>query len=298
MQILDDVKELSPKLLNSIPKLKENDVAVFRLKNAFVKDGSRDFPSCPEFVQLSGVQQITDPYEVGGPKSKKIATFIKGYTSMGGGSQARPVYQALEFKKGELRTSDPAIYQFAMRNKDNESNFYRKQMGAKFAPKFELVGTKRVTSFMQLADMRYQAEKMIRESSWQYLKEVAAKMNTSPDAKLHVKSFLEGFTNKPDEVKYELIQLAHTFPKQVMGAHPDQKTQLRVQIYDAQVYAVLTFDGGAYWLDTDTDMVELHKPEADIDKVESLITYLMSEEGKKNYQLFAKMLRQALNVTK
>ena len=295
--VLDLVKPLSEKLIKSIPPLKDGEVATFRLKNAFVKDGSREEPSCPEFVQMSGKQTIRDPYEEDGSKTKIMGTYPYKYKVVNGMSQ--PVYQDLQFIKGEMKlTSDrEAEYFFAMRNIHNESNKYRKQMGGKHAPKFYLVGTKEVaTPLIQMTDMRYFAEKMVRESGFKYLREVAAKLNQSPDARLHVKSFREGFTENPDTIKYELIQLAHTYPKQVMAAHPDEKTKLRVHIYDAQVYGILVFEKGAFQLDTNDEFIELLKPEEDIERVDSLINYFMSEQGKQNYLLFAKTLKKALNV--
>lgn len=300
MQVLDNVKPLSSKLLDTIPPLKDGEVAIFRLKNAFIKEGGREEYSCPETVQMSGLQTVMDPYvEKGESKTKIIGTYIKDYRQLGSG-QARPVYQDLEFRKGELRlTSDrQAEYEFAMRNIHNESNKYRKQMGGKHAPKFFLVGTKEITTFMQMSDMKYHAEKLIRESNFTYLREVATKLNMSVDAKLHVKSFSNGITINAETMKYEMIQLARTYPKQVMAAHPDDKIRLRVQIYDAQVYGVLMFEKGAYQLDTTTDFVELFKPEEDVDKIDSLIDYFMSEKGDKHYQLFAITLRKALNVSK
>jgi hypothetical protein len=154
-------------------------------------------------------------------------------------------------------------------------------MGAKQAPRFFLVGTKEVATFIQMTDMKYYAENMIRTSTFQGLREVAVKLNQSPDTRLHVKSFKEGFAENPDTMKYELIQLAHTYPKQVMTA---------------QVYGLLVFEKNAYQLDTNSEFVELFKPEADVDKVDSLINYFMSDAGTKNYTLFATTLKKALSV--
>lgn len=294
--VLDLVKPLSDKLVKGLPRIKDGEVAVFRLKNAFVKDGSREEPSCPEVVQMSGKQTVRDPYETEGSQTKIMGTYPYKYKSVNGVSE--PVYMGLTFIKGELKlTADrEAEYIFAMRNIHNESNKYRKQMGGKSAPKFFLVGTKEVSTFIQMTDMRYHAEDMIRKSTFQNLREVATKLNESPDGRLHIKSFKAGFAENPDTMKYELITLAHLYPKQVMGAHPDEKTRVRVQIYDAQVYGILVFEKNAYQLDTNSDFKEIFKPEEDKDKVDSLIDYFMSEAGKQNYVLFATTLKKALNV--
>jgi len=294
--VLDLVRPLSEKLVKGLPRIKDGEVAVFRLKNAFVKDGSREEPSCPEVVQMAGKQTIRDPGEKEGDQTKIMGTYPYKYKFTNGVSE--PVYMGLTFIKGELKlTADrEAEYIFAMRNIHNESNKYRKQMGGKSAPKFFLVGTKEVSTFIQMTDMKYHAEKMVRESGFEYLKQVATKLNESPDTRLHVKSFKAGFAENPDTMKYELIQLAHTFPKQVMAAHPDEKTRVRVQIYDAQVYGVLVFEKQAYQLDTNSEFVEIFKPEEDVDKVDSLINYFMSDGGTKHYTLFAQTLKKALSV--
>jgi hypothetical protein len=299
MQLLDNVRPLSEKILKSIPPLKDGEVAIFRLKNAFQKESGREEPSTPEIWQLPGNLIINDPYDEQS-KTKTIGTFITDYRPTGSAGQVRPVYKPLIFEKGELKiTSDrQAEYIFAMAHIDNESNRYRKQMGAKKAPKFFLVNSKQNNSFLQLSDMKYQAEKMVRESSFQYLREVAATLNLSPDANLHVKSFVNGSTINSEAMKYEMIQLAQRFPKQVMAAHPEPKIKLRVQIYDAQVFGVLMFEKGAYHLDTNKDFIELHKPDEDKDKIDSLVEYFMSETGKTHYLDFAKALKTALNANK
>lgn len=301
MQLLDNVKPLSDKILKAIPPLKDGEVAVFRLKNAYQKEAGREEPSCPEVWQLPGNVIINDPYVPEGENTTKtIGSYILDYKPTGQAGQIRPHYKPLVFEKGELRiTSDrQAEYVFAMAYPENESNRFRKQMGAKKLPKFYLVNTKQTNTFLQLSDMKYQAEKMVRESSFQYLREVAALLNQSPDTNLHVKSFVNGSTINSEAMKYEMIQLAQRYPKQLMAAHPDAKIKLRVQIYDAQVFGILQFEKGAYQLDTDNNFVELHKPDEDRDKIDSLVEYFMSEDGKQNYLLFAKTLKKAVSANK
>lgn len=302
MQLLDNVKPLSEKILKSIPPLKEGEVAVFKLKNAFKQEAGREEPSCPEIYQIPGTCIINDPYvPQGESKTKTIGTFITDYKATGTAGQVRPVYKPLVFEKGELKITHDrqAEYIYAMAHKENESNRYRKQMGAKREPKFYLVNTKSVSNFLQLSDMKYQAEKTIRESSFLQLREIAAKLNDSPDTNMHVKSFVQGSTTSSEAMKYEMIQIAQKFPKQVLAAHPDEKTKLRVQIYDAQVFGVLIFEKGTYWIDpTDKDFIEVHTPDPDTDKIDSLISYFMSEGGKQHYIAFAQTLRKALSVDK
>lgn len=296
-QIFDDVKPLSKKL--QVAPLKDGEVAVFRLTKAFLKDPSREEPTCPEVVQLSGVEQINDPGEEGANRSKKIATTIKEYKAIGKSGQVKPVYEPLIFIKGELRISaaEQAKYAFAMRSKKNTSNRFRKLMGASAKDElntFYLLGSKETVSVMKLADMQYYAEKLIREGTLAELKEIAVTLNANPDQRFKVRSYIDGATVESDKLKWDLIQLAKAFPRQVVAACPNDEAKLKVQIYDALVYGVLTFEKESYFLLGDNDMIEIHTPESDMDKVDSLIKFFMSDKAK--YTLFARALKKALQI--
>lgn len=296
-QIFDDVKPLSKKL--QVAPLKDGEVAVFRLTKAFLKDPSREEPTCPEVVQLSGVEQVNDPGEEGVNRSKKIATTIKEYKSIGKSGQVKPVYEPLIFIKGELRISaaEQAKYAFAMRSKKNTSNRFRKLMGASAKDElntFYLLGSKENISVMKLADMQYYAEKLIREGTLTDLKEIAVTLNANPDQRFKVRSYIEGATVDSEKLKWDLIQLAKAFPRQVVAACPNDEAKLKVQIYDALVYGVLTFEKESYFLLGDNDMIEIHTPESDMDKVDSLIKFFMSDKAK--YTLFARALKKALQI--
>lgn len=296
-QIFDDVKPLSKKL--QVAPLKDGEVAVFRLTKAFLKDPSREEPTCPEVVQLSGVEQINDPGEEGTNRSKKIATTIKEYKAIGKSGQVKPVYEPLIFIKGELRISaaEQAKYAFAMRSKKNTSNRFRKLMGASAKDElntFYLLGSKETVSVMKLADMQYYAEKLIREGTLAELKEIAVTLNANPDQRFKVRSYIDGATVDSERLKWDLIQLAKAFPRQVVAACPNDEAKLKVQIYDALVYGVLTFEKESYFLLGDNDMIEIHTPESDMDKVDSLIKFFMSDKAK--YTLFARALKKALQI--
>lgn len=296
-QIFDDVKPLSKKL--QVAPLKDGEVAVFRLTKAFLKDPSREEPTCPEVVQLSGVEQINDPGEEGANRSKKIATTIKEYKAIGKSGQVKPVYEPLIFIKGELRISaaEQAKYAFAMRSKKNTSNRFRKLMGASAKDElntFYLLGSKETVSVMKLADMQYYAEKLIREGTLAELKEIAVTLNANPDQRFKVRSYIDGATVDSERLKWDLIQLAKAFPRQVVAACPNDEAKLKVQIYDALVYGVLTFEKESYFLLGDNDMIEIHTPESDMDKVDSLIKFFMSDKAK--YTLFARALKKALQI--
>lgn len=296
-QIFDDVKPLSKKL--QVAPLKDGEVAVFRLTKAFLKEPSREEPSCPEVVQLSGVEQINDPGEEGVARSKKIATTVKEYKAIGKNGQVKPIYEPLVFIKGEMRVSaaEQAKYAFAMRSKKNTGNRYRKLMGASAKDEvntFYLLGSKETVSVIKLADMQYYAEKMIREATLSTLKEIAITLNANPDQRFKVRSYIDGAQVDSEKLKWDLIQLAKAYPRQVVGACPNDEAKLKVQIYDALVYGVLTFEKDSYFLLGDNDMIEIHTPESDMDKVDSLIKFFMSDKAK--YALFAKALKKALQI--
>jgi len=298
MEVLDDIKPLSKKLKETIPPLKDGEVAIFRLRRAFLKDPSREQPSCPEVCQYSGVEQIVDPFEEGGSKTKKIGTFIKEYKQMGKSNQVKPIYEPLVFIRGELRvgSDNPALYEFMMRSKHNGSNKFRKLMGAKKEPEYSLLGTKEITNMVQIEELRFQAEKMVRESTFDILKNIATKLNASPDVRLKVKSYNAGVSVDPQGMKTEIIQLARQFPKQVISASPDEKSQIKVQVYDGMLFGILYFEKKSYNLIEANDIVEIFTPESDIDSVDSLVNYFMSAEGNKNYKKFALALQKALKV--
>lgn len=301
-EIYDDVKPLSKRL--QVPPLKDGQVAVFRLTKAFIKSEAKELPLCPEVVQINGVEKIVDIGEDGPARSKKMATTIIDYKQIGTSGQVKPIYEKPRFIKGELRVSNTnhALYQFLMRSRKNTSNRFRKAMGAMPADEvnsFFEVGTKEVTSLMKLSDMKFYAEKLIREASFKDLREIAVVLNANPDPRYKVHTFIDGATNDPEKMKYEMIQLAQQFPKQLIAASPDNKAKLKVQIYDGLVYGVLMYEKDTYYLSKDSSVEELFKPEEDTDKIESLCNFFMGDEeslGRKKYVEFATQLKKAIRV--
>jgi hypothetical protein len=299
-QLLDNVKPLSKKILDTIPPLKDGEVAVFRLTNAYVKEDNREEFSVREVAQFSGVEQVNDPFDDVN-KTKLIGTFIKDYKALGNTGKVKPIYEPVVFVRGEVRigSDNIALYNYMMTSKKSGANKFRMKMGAKKGskPEWELVGMKSVINMIQVEELRFQAERMIRESQIEELKSIATKLNESPDVRFKVKSYVPGSLKvDPQSMKLELIQLARQFPKQVISASSDEASKLKVQIYDAMVYGILIFERNAYHLLTDKDIFELYTPESDTDSVESLIKYFTSEQGNKNYVKFATELKKALKV--
>jgi len=299
MEVLNDVKPLSKKLRDTIPPLKDGEVAIFRLSNAFVKEDTRESPSVREVAQFSGIEQINDPFDDEMP-TKKICTFIKDYKQIGTSGQVKPIYEPIIFVRGEKRVGadDKALYEFMMRSKKSGANKFRNLMGAKKGskPEWILLGTKEITNAVQLDELKFEAEKMIRGSNFDVLKGIATMLNASQDLRLHVKSYNAGVSVDPQGMKTEIIQLARMYPKQVISASPDERSKYKVQIYDAMIFGILFFEKKAYHLIDQKDIKELFAPESDIDSIDSLIDYFMSEKGKKHYVMFAQALKTALKV--
>jgi len=300
MEVLNDVKPLSKKLRETIPPLKDGEVAIFRLSNAFVKEDSREQPSVREVAQFSGIEQVNDPFDEDGLATKKICTFIKDYKQVGTSGQVKPVYEPVVFIRGEKRVTsdDKAMYEFMMRSKRSAANKFRNIMGAKKGskPEWVLLGTKELTNAVQLDELKFEAEKMIRGSNFDVLKGIATMLNASVDTRLHVKSYNAGVSVDPQGMKTEIIQLAKLYPKQIISASPDERAKYKVQIYDAMIFGILFFEKKAYHLIDQKEIKELFTPESDIDSIESLIDYFMSEKGKKDYVKFAQALKTALKV--
>lgn len=297
MQVLDDVKPLSSKL--EVEPLKEGEVAVFRLKRAFLKDGLHEEPTCPEVAQYPGVELIVDPFEKGPNKSKKIGSRILDYKQVQ--NQLKPVYQPLIFIKGDLRigADNPGLYTLAMRSKHCASNRFRKQMGGKGLPLWYLVGQDQIVTQAMAEELRFQVEKMLRGCKFDELKAIAFKLNQSPDNRLHIRSYNPGVSEDPQSIKLELINRAKQYPKQVAYASDDVEAKKRVQIYDALSLGILWNEPnkGYRFFDEKDETIDLIQPEAGSDPVESLIKFFEGEKGAASYVKFAAALKKALKVT-
>lgn len=296
MEILNNVKELSTKL--QVQPLRENEVATFRLKRAFLKDGLHEDPTCPEVAQYSGTEDINDPGEKGALRSKLIGTKIIKYKQ--NQNQLIPVYEPLKFIRGYNRvgSDNHALYTMLMRSKKSGANRFRKQMGAKGEPEWELVGADQVVSQLMVEELRYQAEKLIREAKIDQLKVIAMKLNMSPDKRLHIASYQPGIKEEPQSIKLELIQKAKQYYKQVVYASDDAGAKRMVEVYDGVTYGILYNDPNkGYQLTTENDdVVDLIKTEPGKEPVVALIEYFESEKGAKDYVKFVTSLKKALKI--
>lgn len=296
MEILNDVKELSLKY--QVPPLKEGEVAVFRLKNAGLRDGLHEEPTCPEIAQYSGVEQVNDPGEKGKDRNKKIGTFIKDYKQVQ--NQLKPIYNSVTFIRGYCRVSadDHGTYTMLMRSKKSGANRFRKIMGAKGEPVWELVGQDQVVSQLLIEELKFLAKKAVKESNITQLKVIAQKLNSSPDQRLHIASYKAGVKEDPQSIKLELMQKANQFYKQIVYACDDATAKKQVEVYDGLTYGILYLDKNkGYQVTTvEDETIDVLRPTPGEEPVDCLIKYFETERGQKDYEKFVASLRKALKI--
>jgi len=230
-----------------------------------------------------------------------MATYVTENKIVAGRLQA--IYKAPQFIKGYCvvkGADEPGLYERMMRSKMCVSNKYRRPMGATGKTKdlYVLVEDKKeINDQLMLTDLRLDAQIMIKQGDWIKLKAIAEKLNTSPDVRHHIKSYRPGDTKDLQGMKLELMNVAQMYPKAVIVCSDDAKAILTVQVMEALNFGVLIFDKDAYWImDTVKGLKKVYQPAPDEDHKESLIAYLMSEKGEKDYVLLGIELEKALGV--
>lgn len=291
---------LSEKL--RVKKIQSEERIVFQLMNAFKKDHGREGNTVPEVYALSKQCSVVDPYAVGGPRSVMIGNVesVMPQELPDGKTLMKPVLKPVEFIRGfcVLNQDKMNTYFYLMRRKDNDSNPFRMIMGGRSKQAvFKLVEDKKeISNQLMLEDLRYEAEKLVRETrDVLKLKAIAEKLNKSPDQRLWITSYRPGVLEDSQAIKLDLIQRVKTFPKAIIYASGDQQSMLRVQIHEALNFGVLMMENSTYYL-IGKDLKELYKPSPDEEKIESLIKYFMSAEGNLAYAEFSKTLKEALKT--
>lgn len=282
------------------------ETAVFKLVNAFKKEHDRDGNSVPEVYAFSPRITVTDPYFKGPDKKPRARQVTIGNVVTwetidlpDGQSKTRPVTKPVEFVRGffTCNAQKNETFEYLMRRPDNESNPFRAVMGGKTkAVKFKLVDDKKeISNVLMMEELIYQATVLVREMRDPLkLKALAEKLNKSPDANMHIRAY-NSVTGNGDvsAIKLELIQRVKLYPKAILYAGGEAKDMVKVQVFEGINFGIIIFEAGSYFL-LGKELEELFKPEPDKDKVESLIEYFMSEEGKEAYAKFATVLKTAL----
>lgn len=296
-QVLSETLKVAP--------LKGEEVATFILLSKTIKEKNRDEPSGPKRYKISERQNVTDPYDKNGNTRKTIGNPIGMEQAMEGGrpkvdAQGMPVmimrYEKPEFVDGivEVRADENAKYEYFMRRKDNVSNPFRLIMGGKrVRAVFKLMDDKKeVQDLLQHKEIAWVAQKLVREAKLTDLKAIATKMNESPDPRLHIPSLNGGDSQA---IKLDMIRMSENYPKFLIAASDDNKSKLKVQIYECISLGILVIDQGTFYL-LGKDTKEIHKPAPDKEAVESLMEFFMGDKGREKYLETAEVLRKSLKA--
>lgn len=292
--IVDDVQPLSAKLREGL-QLKEGERAVFKLLSVGKREPGREEPTAPEVYKMAAKESILDPFDDN--KRKTFAGPLKEHKLVG--TRMVAIYHSPEFIRGYFTvTEDTEMYIRMMRSKHNVSNKFAKKMGKGGRPLFMLVSeAKELNDQLQIDDLKYYAETIVRNATYEELKTICVALKKSPDARLHVKAYTPGERENHPAIKIELTYIAKLYPKQVISASDDGKSKLQVQIFDAMNLQILVFEQGAYSMfDPKGKFVEVHRPEVGADKMASLIEYLMSDAGRDHYGMIAVELQKTLKA--
>jgi hypothetical protein len=296
-QVLSDKLRVKP--------LQPGETAKFELLNYRKKEPGRDEPSCPESYDLAEKETIYDPFANDGYGKKLVISHIVSYMPtdiVGGQSYDKPVLEKVKFIRGvvEVTSEEQDKYTYLMRSSKNITNPFRKK-GSRAV--FRQVNTKKeVYDAMQDADLTYEAEKLVREADWNEKRAIAVKLNQSPDAKLHVSG---NITTDTTNILLQLITLAKKYPKRVIMSSGDIGAKQRVYISDALSFQLLLWNHeistwSLYRPDikaVNERIVELTTVEAGTDKIEALMEYFKTEEGRKYYSVLVTALAKILKAT-
>ena len=293
-------KELQVKRL-----LKADEKAVFVLLNLNKTENGREEKTVPEFVSLSKQKTVYDPFAEGGPKRVIIGNVVgsEPRETAEGKSYLKLVTRPLEFIRGFciLGSESNETYQYAMRRPDCESNPFGKVMAVKASERkavYKLSNDKReISNALLLEDMRFAAQKLIREtSSITDLKTIATKLNTSPDVRMHIRAYNPPLMEDPQAIKLELLQKVSMFSKQIIYASNDVASKYKVQIFEGVNAGVLILQDGM-WSIIGDKIANILQPSPEVEKTDARVEYFRTDEdGKKDYVKFTQALKKALRA--
>lgn len=276
--------------------LEPGESATFVLLNKDKKEKGRDEPSCPDTYAVAKKETIFDPFL----KRKVVLQAIESYEPeeiAGGQTRLKPILSAVVFTKGEvtLTDEDNEKYIAMMRSKKNSSNPWAGR-GRKV---FKLKDSKKeVYDALKDEDLKFQAEKLVRDSDWNVRRAIVQKLNSSPVVQHRV-------TGNMDDLQAVLLQLvrrAQEFPKKVIMSSTDIKAKCRVYISDGLFYRLLIWEDDTqtwslYLADAkvkEKAITELCKVDANEDRHDKLVSYLTSTEGVDQYKILVNRLQAIL----
>lgn len=286
-----------------VKPLQPGETAKFELLNRYKKEPGREEPSCPDYYGLSEKETIFDPFANDGLGKKVVMKHIVSYEPIdlpSGETKDKPILKKVEFIKGvcEVTSEEHDSYVYLMRSSKNTTNPYRKK-GSRGV--YRMVNTKKeIYDALQDEDLSYQAEKLVREADWTKKRAIAGKLNQSPDSRFHISGDLQ---TDVTGVTLQLIRTAKKYPKKVILSSDDIPAKTRVYISDAMAFQLLLWNHeistwSLYQPNNKKEQVtELITVDPGQDKVESLINYFKTDDGRKTYSILVTALSKILKAT-
>ena len=293
-----DLNDLfSPSL--KVKPLAEGEVVKFRLLNAHKKEKNRDEPSCPELWALPKEASV---YDHGTGVTVTMPSFRTVTVRHNPGTKEKyeePKLEPIIFVKGEvtIKHDEMPWYIFLTRYNGNVSNPFRKKGSRKV---YEVVREdKAVAKSMQDEDLRYGAEKIVRECNVTDLRAICEKLNKSADARIHVKTRSDEF----EKMKLILIGITKWNPKAIILASGDAEAKAKIMISDARMFNILDLiegpAGRAWWINPldNKNMKQVLEVSPDKDSVDELLTFFKTAEGGQVFVQLSSQLKKIFKTT-
>jgi hypothetical protein len=288
-EVLSEIYHVKP--------LPEGEVAVYKLIKADQDDPSRTDTStgkkskCSPTYYLAGKRTIIDK------QNKNTSVVIGNVTEIeqrkmpDGKTIAIPVVSDCEFSKGILTvTSDEqATYQFLERINENKDNPFRKSTHK--ALFYRVNNRKAALKDLESHSLITDALLWIRGADVKELQSICAN--------------IEGYSinlDLPYEViKKQLSDIALKDPASIVRASDHKMAKIKLQALDSIRYQLIMFDEGDassprkwFWADGSQD--DICVVEIGEDKLDALVTYFTTDEGRKRYKKLVEQLKRILSV--
>lgn len=278
-----------------VKPLPEGDVAVYKLISADKDDPSRIDTStgkpskCTPTHYMAGKRTIIDKGNNNTPIIIGNVTGTEQKKMPDGTIIGVPVVSDCVFEKGLMTvTSDEAAtYQYLERIDGNRDNPFRNNK--KKVIFYRVNNRKAALKDLEIHSLVTDALIWIREADPKEIQSIA--------------SNIEGYSinlDLPYEViKKELSNIAIKDPASVIKSSDHKAAKIKLQVLDSIRYQLIMFDEGdnnslRRWFWVDGDQTDLCVIEIGEDKVEALVKYFTTDEGRKKYQKLAGKLKKIL----
>lgn len=292
----------SPALL--VPALKEDEVAVYKLIAADIKDLSRRDDNNNPIPGKPG-RKLHHTVKVNDPVTRKQYNIrnITGYTIEtlpGGQERDKPKLERFLFRPGGatmVKADQQETYAWLERHNGNRDNPFRDKTRPAV---FYRVNPKR-TAIKELENdyILVDALNYVRDASLTQLKTMYSKL--AKTIKLDINA------DSAETLKRGLFEYTKNNPILAMKAGDDRQTRLKIQIMEAEYFNIIMFDEGddevkgakRQWRFVDKKMTPICEVELATPKIDGLIEYFeATEEAKGVYLGIVNTLNNVLNPKK